>query len=39
MPSIRQIAAALRNESEIAKSTRKLVQATAAKMGYRTDAA
>ena len=49
MPSIRQIAsvcgfskstvaAALRNDSEIAGSTRKLIQATAAKMGYRTDA-
>jgi len=49
MPSIRQIAAAcgfskttvaaaLRNESMIAESTRTLVHATAAKMGYRTDA-
>lgn len=49
MPSIRQIAAAcgfskstvaaaLRNEDVIAATTRKLVQATAARMGYRTDA-
>lgn len=49
MPSIRQIAAAcgfskttvaaaLRDESEIAPATRTLIRATAQKMGYRTDA-